>query len=218
MAWVITFTCVFTGLPAPDHDEVRLLHLAGIDAGNLAGPGKYPVQDRVTQMLSYMPEYFLAWRRRSNPIAHHQTHGARIVIGPDGFGAIVGFGFEECAAVSSIASSQLMRLNGPALGANALQRVQQAIGMVNALGIAAHFFADHAEGVGIVLGAAHPADMARIQQFHLKGAGRRAIMGTGANGPCGAGQVCSCDIHSANSGSHNAAFCLGDKLDACILA
>ena len=53
--------------------------------------------------------------------------------------------------------------------------------MMNALGIAAHFFADHAEGVGIVLGAPHPANGALIQQFHLQRAGRGAIMGANGN-------------------------------------
>ncbi len=53
--------------------------------------------------------------------------------------------------------------------------------MMNALGIAADFFADHAERVGIVLGAAHPANGVLVQQLHLKGAGRGAIMGANGN-------------------------------------
>jgi hypothetical protein len=49
------------------------------------------------------------------------------------------------------------------LGANALERIQQPVGMMHALGIARDLGADDAGRIGMVLGPAHPADAAIAQ-------------------------------------------------------
>src|SRR5260221_19397 len=59
------------------------------------------------------------------------------------------------------------------------QRQRHAIGMVNAFGIARDLGADHASRVGVVRRAAHAADGAVVENFHVERAGRWAIVRTG---------------------------------------
>ena len=80
-----------------------------------------------------------------------------------------------------------MRRNSPvAFFADAVQRMQQPVGMMLALGIARNLRADHAGRVVVVLGAVHAADRALVDDFDIKRAGRRAIVRTGgkADPPC----------------------------------
>src|ERR1700692_1605770 len=51
--------------------------------------------------------------------------------------------------------------------------------MMNALGIARDLGADHARGIGLQLGAAHPADGGIIDHLDVEGTGRRTIVRTG---------------------------------------
>ncbi|MNY69786.1 hypothetical protein D3C86_2077820 [compost metagenome] len=48
--------------------------------------------------------------------------------------------------------------------------------MVHPLGIAGDFFADDAGGIGIILGAADPADGGIVDDVHIQRAGGWAIM------------------------------------------
>jgi hypothetical protein len=63
-----------------------------------------------------------------------------------------------------------------ALGAAAPQRMQQTLGMMDTLGVAGDLLADHAGGIGIVLGAADAADGVDIDDVDVQRAGRGAIM------------------------------------------
>src|SRR6266478_501130 len=66
-----------------------------------------------------------------------------------------------------------------ALRTRAAQRMHQPIGMVNTLGIARDLGADHAGGIALQLGAAHPADTGTIDHLDIQRAGRRTIVRTG---------------------------------------
>src|ERR1700722_15228528 len=55
----------------------------------------------------------------------------------------------------------------------------QAIGVMHALGVARHLGADHARRVGILLGAADPADGAPVDDLDLERAGRRTVVRAG---------------------------------------
>ena len=73
-----------------------------------------------------------------------------------------------------------------ALGADAPQRTREAVGMMDALGVARDLGADHAGRVGIVLGAADTADGALVEDLDLERAGRRAVVRTGRGSDAGA--------------------------------
>lgn len=47
---------------------------------------------------------------------------------------------------------------------------------MNTLGIARNFFADDTGGIGIILGATHPANGSGVQYFHVEGASGGAIV------------------------------------------
>src|SRR6202035_4369462 len=62
---------------------------------------------------------------------------------------------------------------------DAAQRMQQAIGVMHALGIARHLGADHARGVGILLGTADAADGAPVDDLDFERAGRWTVVRAG---------------------------------------
>ena len=64
-------------------------------------------------------------------------------------------------------------------GANAAQRMLQAVGVMNALGVARDLGANNAGRVGVVLRAADPADGVFVENLDFKRAGRRTIVRTG---------------------------------------
>src|SRR4029078_4558506 len=57
-----------------------------------------------------------------------------------------------------------------------LQGRKEAVGMMNALGMAPDFFANDPQRVAVVLGAAHAPDCVFIEEFDVEGAGRGAGM------------------------------------------
>ena len=69
--------------------------------------------------------------------------------------------------------------------------------MMNTLGVAGDFFADHACRVGIVLGAAHPADGFAVDDLDIERAGRRAIVRADGASNAGGGD----GVHSASVGN-----------------
>ena len=110
-------------------------------------------------------------------VAHHVAHGAGVEIGPDGGGAMFGLRLQHGLRRfgHGVIPGDPLEFTG-ALGALALQRVEQPVRMVDTLGIAGHLLADHAQRVGIVLGTPHPADGVLVQHLDFEGAGRGAIM------------------------------------------
>ena len=147
------------GIGAPDHDQVGDAHLARIDAGDLAGAdGKTDAGD-VGADGRVEARIFLHMRKAVDAVAHHQPHGAGIVIGPDRFGAELALGGVEAIGdfVERLVPGNPRELPG-ALRPGAAQRMHQPVRMMDALGIARDLGADDAGGIGLQLGAAHPAD------------------------------------------------------------
>ncbi len=83
------------GIGAPDHDQVGDAHLARIDAGDLAGAdGKTDAGD-VGADGRVEAGIFLHMRKAVDAVAHHQPHGAGIVIRPNRFSPELALGRVE---------------------------------------------------------------------------------------------------------------------------
>lgn len=113
-------------------------------------------------------------------ITLHQAHCARIDIWPDTLRAIIRFSLEEplrykikCGIPTRLFPDALT------LRASTNKRLQQAVGMMNTLGITRNLGADDTRCIGIFLGTAHTADLTGIQNFNIQRAGRWTIVGTG---------------------------------------
>jgi hypothetical protein len=138
-------------------------------------PATKPVQAGLTQMVEMKPEYFLACRA----VAHHIAHRAGIQIWPHGLGTVGLFGMDELFghAIERLVPRDRNEL-ATALRASSPQRLLQAIGMMHAFRITRDLCADHASGIGIVLGAADATDGVVAENLDLERAGRRAIVRT----------------------------------------
>src|SRR5262249_46294313 len=66
-----------------------------------------------------------------------------------------------------------------ALRSGAAQRIEEPLGMVDALGIARDLGADDAGRVGLLLRTAHAANTAAVEHLDIERAGRRAVVRTG---------------------------------------
>ena len=83
------------GIGAPDDDAVALGHLLGIDAaqhagaGDVAGPGGAGADGVILAGIA------LGGAQAVDAVAMHMAHGAGIVVGPDGLGAVLGFDLGE---------------------------------------------------------------------------------------------------------------------------
>ena len=98
---------------APDHDAVGLRHLARIGPGELARAGDVAGPGHVGADGGVLAGVFLDVAQAVDAVAHHEAHGARIVVGPDGLGAVAALGLQEPSATRSSASSQEIRSNRP---------------------------------------------------------------------------------------------------------
>jgi len=80
---------------APDHHQVGDAHLARIDAGDLAGAGgeSHPRDGRTDGAVE--PGIFLDMGEAVDAVAHHQTHGAGVIIRPHRLGAELALGLIE---------------------------------------------------------------------------------------------------------------------------
>src|SRR5215475_3414173 len=114
-----------------------------------------------------------------DPVAHNQTHGARIVIWPYAFGAMSLLGANEIFGhdIKCRVPRDAFELPCP-LGASAPERMQDTLRMVFPLRVARNFGADHARSVIVVRRAMHTSDRALVDQFDIERTSRRAIMWT----------------------------------------
>src|SRR4029434_7026147 len=71
----------------PDHNQIGDTHLAGIDAGDLAGADGESAARGADADRRVEAGVFLHMREAIDAVAHHQTHGAGIVVRPDRLGA-----------------------------------------------------------------------------------------------------------------------------------
>ncbi len=180
---------------APDDDAVALAHFLRADArkiagaGDVAGPGGADADGFVLAGIA------LGSAQAVDAVALHVPHGAGIEIGPDGFGPVLGLdsGKARGNLGHGLVPRDALELTG-ALRPGALQRVLEAIGVVDALGVAGDFLADDPGRVGVILGATHAANGAIVHEINIEGAGRRAIMrADGADGTERDGLVHGCE-------------------------
>ena len=168
------------GVRAPDHDAVRLRHLARVRPGEFsgahhpAGPGEIGA-DRVEEA-----GIFLCVTQPVDAVALHQAHRAGIVVGPHRLAAVLFLGCLELLRHEVECCLPACLLPGALpLGSGPHQRLQQAARMVDALGIARDLRANDARRVGIILGAVDAADRTIVDQFDIERAGRGAVMRAG---------------------------------------
>ena len=132
------------------------------------------------QMVRVETGIFLHMREAIDAVAHDEPHGAGVVIGPDRLGAEFTLGLIETRGdfVERLIPGNPREL-ARTLWSGAAHRMQQPVGMMNALGVARDLGADDAGGIGLQLGAADPADRAAVDHLDIERAGRRAIVRTG---------------------------------------
>jgi len=144
---------------APDDDHVRLGHLARIGtgepagAGDISGPGKRGADRGIHLRVA------LGVPQPVDAVAHDEAHCAGIIIGPNRFASPLALGVEHGFGrdVERIVPGNALEF-ARGLRPLAAQWIEEAIGMVDALGIARHLGADHPIRVGIVLGATNAAN------------------------------------------------------------
>ncbi len=112
-----------------------------------------------------------------NAVAHHQTHGTRVVIGPDAFRARALLGLLKFLGneIERVVPGNSLEFTC-AFVAFAPQRMQQPLGVVLALGVAGNLGADHTGCVVVVLRTAHTPDRPLVEQLDFQRAGRWAIV------------------------------------------
>ena len=177
----MTLTWVTTALVPQITTQIGFGHLARIGAAqragahHVAGPGEIGA-DRVEEA-----GIFLGVAQPVDAVALHQPHRAGVVsrARPSRCRALPRRAM-KCSATRSSAASQLSFLPGAlALGAGAHQRLQQPVGMVDALGIARDLGADDAGRVAVVPWRRGRGRCGAVEDLDLERAGRRAVMRTG---------------------------------------
>ena len=165
------------GVGAPDHHHVGLRHLARVGAGQPAGAGDVAGPRQRGADGGVHARVALGVAQPVDAVAHHQAHGAGVVVGPHGLGAVAPLGGEHGLGgeVEGVVPGDALEL-ARALGPLAPQRVHEPVGMVHALGVARDLGADDAGRVAVVLGAVHPADPAVGQQLDVERARGRAVV------------------------------------------
>src|SRR5690606_24644289 len=122
-----------------------------------------------------------------NAVAMHVPHGSGIEIGPDGLRAMLVLHLPEAGGDcrQRLVPRDTLPLPCP-LWTSASQGMCQPLRMMDALGIARDFLADHAGGVGVFLGAAHPADRAVSEDVDIQRTDRGAVVrANGTDGTLG---------------------------------
>ncbi len=170
---------------APDHDEVGLRHLARVGSGEPAHAGAKTRIGRsgadgvvLTRVAAGVPEAMDA-------VPLHQPHCAGVVVRPDRLRSVPRHGLGEGLGDEVeriVPADPLPAVAAPvriALFAFAAKRMEQAVRVMDALGVTRHLGADHARRVVVGLRPTHPAHGDAVDDLHLEGAGRGAVMRTG---------------------------------------
>src|SRR4051794_38686423 len=113
-------------------------------------------------------------------IAHHQAHRSGIVIGPNGFGTELAFRIIEPSAdfVERLIPGNSGELAG-ALWSGAAHRVQEAVRVMDALGIPSNLGADDPRSICLQVGTTYPTDATTFDDFDVERTCRGAIVRTG---------------------------------------
>ena len=165
------------GVGAPDDDDLGLRHFRWRNAGHaprsrdVAGPGDADADVAEKAGIS------LDVGQAVDAVAHHEAHRAGVEIGPDAFGAAFALGLQERLgdAVERLVPGDRDKLRR-AFRADAPQGPREPVGVMDALGIARHFRAHDALGVGMVGGAMHAPDAVSADHLDVERAHRRAVV------------------------------------------
>ena len=150
-------------IAAPHDDEIGFAHLARIgahfcaDSGHPAGVNQRGADGRVLARITHDVAQAI------DTVALHESHGAGVKERP-----------HRCAPQTLRRARELLgdfverglprqRCEFAALGAFALERLGKPFGMMDALGVARNFLADHARRVRVGGGAADTADMVAVE-------------------------------------------------------
>src|SRR5215207_4306217 len=165
---------------APDHDEIRDAHLARIDAGDLAGADRKADARNVGADGRVETRISLHMRKAIDAVAHHEPHGAGVIIRPYGFGAEFTLRLIETRGdfIERFIPGNPREL-ARTLWSGTAHRMEQPVRVMNALGVARDLRAYHAGGIGLQLGAADATDRAAVDYLDVERAGRRTIVRTG---------------------------------------
>ncbi len=167
------------GIGAPHHDEIGPRHFARIRPPDAAHPRLPARLGEIGADGRLLPRITHGVAQTVDPVALHEPHRARVVIGPDRLRPEPPRRREEGLghAVERLVPGDRAEL-ARALGAGAQHGLGQAFGVVDALGIARHLGADHARGVGVGGSAAHRADPPPLDHLDFERAGGGAVMRT----------------------------------------
>ena len=115
-----------------------------------------------------------------DPVAHHKAHRACIIIGPDTLASISSFSFFESLRrqIQGLIPRDFVPLAGPFF-AFAKQRFREPIFVMDTLGIAGNFRANHTSRIGLLFRPVNASDFVMRQNLHIQGAGGWAIMRAG---------------------------------------
>src|SRR5262245_41213978 len=97
-------------------------------------------------------------------VAHHQTHGAGVIIRPDTLGAVTLLGLNEFFRdqIERVVPGDFFELARPFFSL-APQGLQESLRMMLALGVTRDLRADHSRGVVVVFRAMHAPDRALVE-------------------------------------------------------
>ena len=167
----------------PDDDQIGLRHFARVRPGDAPRSGGEAGIGRVDADGRMEAGIFLGVAQPMNTVAHDQAHGAGIVVGPHGLGAVPPLGFEKFLRdmVERCVPGRGEEFSRP-LGAAPDQRLRQTIGVMFALRIARHLGADDAGRVVVIPRPVDASDGVIVEDFDIERAGRRTVVRTGGCG------------------------------------
>ena len=160
------------GIGAPDYYHIGVGHFARVDTRQTTGAGHVTIPRQRGTDGGMLAGIALGMAQAIDAITHHQAHGAGIEIGPHRLRTVALFGREEGCGdfVQCVVPADGHEL-AAALGAATLQGGGEAVGMMDAFGVARDLAADHASGVAVVTCAAHPSNGMGIEFLDLQRAG-----------------------------------------------
>ena len=170
------------GVGAPDDHEVGLRHLARVGAREASGARDEAVPGERDADGGVLAGVALDVAQAVDAVAHHEPHGAGVVVGPDRLGAVALLGLQQRLGhdVERVVPGHRREALSRALLPDAAQRRGQAVGVMDAFGVARDLAADDAGGIGVLARPAHLSDEAVAEAFDLQRAGRGTVVGTGA--------------------------------------
>ena len=165
-------------VPAPDHHQVGVLADlaqvgAALDPGARDPPGVR--QGHADRRVPARVAHRVA--EPVDPVPLDQPHGAGVEVGPHRLRPVARRRPDERLGhgVERLVPGDPRELPG-ALRADAAERVEEPVGVMDALGVAPHLLADDAGRVGVARGAPHPADRAGVEALDLERARARAVV------------------------------------------